>query len=90
MEKRPISDVVGEVAIAITAMLRHFQTVADFLEILDFETCNQKRKRTIYLSTDSPVDYKEGLNRSSDDLQLISVTDMGDRMNRLNRFHHLL
>ena len=85
------SELIDEFGIVITAMKRHFNLVANFLDQLDVSPCfNQKS--VVYLSTDSPDYFRDTLNMDTRNFFLVfrSITDMGDRINCLHRFHHLL
>ena len=85
------SELIDEFGIVITAMKRHFNLVANFLDQLDVSACfNQKS--VVYLSTDSPDYFRDTLNTDTRNFFLVfrSITDMGDRINCLHRFHHLL
>jgi hypothetical protein len=79
----------GCFGIAITAMLRHLSLVENLLETLNVAECSGNR-RVVYLTSDALDVYREKLNSSKTLLVFQYATDLGDRVNRLHRFHHLL
>eukprot|EP00291_Cryptomonas_curvata_P020482 CAMPEP_0172156294 /NCGR_PEP_ID=MMETSP1050-20130122/3116_1 /TAXON_ID=233186 /ORGANISM="Cryptomonas curvata, Strain CCAP979/52" /LENGTH=166 /DNA_ID=CAMNT_0012825317 /DNA_START=160 /DNA_END=657 /DNA_ORIENTATION=+ len=66
-------------------MLKNIDRVLDIFEHWKMGQCPDNRL-ILYLSTDSPAEYSE---RLGGDVILRQVPDLGDRLNRLHRFHNI-
>jgi hypothetical protein len=84
-----IEDVNHEVGICVTAMIKHVDRLLNLFEHWKTELCSGKRL-ILFLSTDSPAEYREILSGDLKDIELRHAPDLGDRINRLHRFHNLL